>query len=477
MKIRKIMKVKTLAAVAGACAALAFAFPVQADNKALERWKEFAAKSGNPDHAKWVKEISKPEAIGLAKQWKDFRGYDAYDLIEKGGVPADLKPGLKISKANAAQYPWLTKYLPKEQYDALMAADGHIREITIIPTNTYYMHAGVLAATKNMQAKGIQPQINKKGELVNPDGSFTLITNETAAAMPFLHPKNGQELNWMYVANAVGTDDLYFNPMVATACTPQGTVDRRYKAHLWWQKFHGRNTEGIKGNIPGKDQFIEGGSIFFTEPFDIRGLAGVRQRYAEAGKADDFKVFIPSLRRTRVLTGSDSQDPLASGLELTWDDWRGYWAKTDTEKFDYKLAGEGFVLASPESGYVYDSAKLDSSECKIQSMEMELRPVWILEITDKTGKYQYSKRTTWIDKEFYYMQYHTTWDPRGNPFRTWDDNRSWRPFDGRMQWRSVFIYNQVSKRFNTLMMGPQWKDTAQSVTPRQFDVDQLRDYK
>lgn len=477
MKIRKTMKIKTIAAVASACAALTLAFPVAAANKALESWKEFAAKSGNPDHAKWVTELSKPEAVKLAKEWRDFRGFDAYDLIAKENIPADLKPGLKISKANAAQYPWLTKYLPKEQYDAIMADDGYMREITIVPTNTYYMRAGVLDATKKMHAKGVQPQISKKGDLVNPDGSYTLINDETAGAMAFLNPKNGQELTWMMEADRFTTDDLWFSPISITSCTPQGVADRRYKAELWWQHFHGRDQNGVKSSVAGKPQFTLGGSLFFLEPFDIRGLAGVRQRYADAAKTDDFKVFIPSLRRTRVLTGSDSQDPLASGVELTWDDWATYWVKFDVEKFDYKLAGESVILATPEVGYAYDSTKFDDAKCRIKSMEMELRPVWKLEITDKTGKYQYSKRTMYIDKEIFVSQYQMNNDARGNPFRNYTDDRAWRPFDGRSQWRNVLIYNHVSKRFNANIMDSQWKNMETFITPRHFDVDQLRDYK
>ena len=50
-------------------------------NEALEAWKAYATKSGNSDHAKWVEEISKPEAIALAKAWKELRGYDEHDLI------------------------------------------------------------------------------------------------------------------------------------------------------------------------------------------------------------------------------------------------------------------------------------------------------------------------------------------------------------------------------------------------------------
>ncbi len=30
-------------------------------NRALEAWKAYAAQSGNPNHAKWVEEISSPK--------------------------------------------------------------------------------------------------------------------------------------------------------------------------------------------------------------------------------------------------------------------------------------------------------------------------------------------------------------------------------------------------------------------------------
>ena len=284
-------------------------------------------------------------------------------------------------------------------------------------------------------------------------------------------------MNWSYVAHSVNTDTLAFEPIEMRACTPSGQVDSELKADLWWWHYHNRQNVGPEGDIAGKEDYIEGGSIFFKEPFDVRGLAGVRQRYPEAGKADDFKVFIPSLRRTRTLTGSDAQDPIASGQELTWDDWRAYWGKTDVDNFEYKLVGTGWILSSPEVGYVYDSAVLTDNKCNYKTMEVELRPVWILDIIDKTGKYMYSKRRTWVDKEFYYMQYHMTWDPRGNPFRNWDDTRAWRPSEGDAQWRSAMINNYTSKRSSTIVMNPVWEDRDMNVTEEMFDVDQLRDYQ
>jgi len=446
-------------------------------NRALEAWKAYAAQSGNPNHAKWVEEISKPEALRLAKEWAELRGYDAYDLIDKTDLPAELKPGLKITAANADQFPWLKDYLPAEHLAALTSDWGNIGEITIVPTNTYYMHEGYLKGTKELRDSGTEIQISDKGELVYPDGSYALMSGPGATSIPFLNPKNGLELNWDYVANSVNTDTLVFEPIHMRACTPSGKVDVEYKADLWWWHYHNRMNVGPYGDIDGKEDYIEGGSIFFKEPNDIRGLAGVRQRYPEAGKPDDFKVFIPSLRRTRTLTGSDAQDPIASGLELTWDDWRAYWSKTDIDQFDYKLVGDGFILASPEVGYVYNSIDLTEDQCNVKSIELELRPVWILDIEDKTGKYMYSKRRTWVDKEFFYMQYHMTWDPRGNPLRNWDDVRAWRPTVGDAQWTSVIVNNYVTKRASTLNMTPAWDDRDERISEEMFDVDQLRDYQ
>ncbi|MFT6989584.1 MAG: hypothetical protein ACJASL_001557 [Paraglaciecola sp.] len=473
------MKMNKIAAAIGFAAAISSTAPAMADtNRALEAWKAFAAEQNNPNYDKWVAAISDPKAIALAKQWKDLRGYDAYDLMDKANLPEDLKPGLVITAENKASFPWLKEYLPKEIYDHIGGSWGNIAKVKIVPTNTYYMHEGYLKNTKEMRDKGIKVKISESGgEVVYDDGSNAFMKLPGATAIPFLHPKNGEELNWDLVAHSTNTDTLDFSPIEMNACTADGKLDRAYKADLWWWHYHGRSNVAPMDDAEGKEDFIEGGSVFFLEPNDVRGLAGVRQRYADAKKEDDFKVFIPSLRRTRLLTGSDSQDPIAAGLELTWDDWRSYWVKTDTSKFEYKMVGEGFVLASPEVGHYYDSQIISADKCNLDSVELELRPVWKLQITDKTGKYQYSKRVAHVDKEFYYTQYQMTWDPRGNPLRNWDESRDWRPSVGDAQWRSTMINNEVSQRASTLVMHSNWEDRGEEVTEEMFDVDQLRDYQ
>ena len=403
MVVKKITTSLTLAA------AMVVSGSVIADtNRALEAWKSFAAEQNNPDYDKWVNLISQPAAIEKAKKWKELRGYDAYDIIDKTTIPAELKPGLVLTKDNKGNYPWLKDYLPQELYDALGSSWGTIGQIKIVPTNTYYMHDGYYNGSKEIIDNNIKIIANDKGELVYEDGRFALLEGPATTAIPFIHPKNGIELNWDYVAHSTNSDTLSFNPLVMNACSSDGSLDRSYKADLFWWHYHNRTNVAPFGEIENKDDFIEGGAVFFLEPNDVRGFAGVRQRYASGDKEDDFKAYIPSLRRTRLLTGSDSQDPLAAGLELTWDDWRSYWVKTDVRKFEYKLVAEKLILASPEVGHAYNPQVMTDDQCNWASIEVELRPVWVLEITDKTGKYQYSKRRSYIDKEMYFAQYHMT---------------------------------------------------------------------
>ena len=452
--------------------------PAIADtNRALEAWKAFAAEQKNPDYDKWVELISDPKAIKLAKEWKDLRGYDAYDLMDKETFPAELKPGLVITKDNKADYPWLEKYLTKELYDAIGASWLGIKKIKIVPTNTNYLYNGFLQNTKKLKEENININFDDEGQLVYDDGSYALLSGPAARAVPFIKPKNGLELNWNLVTSGVGIESLEFNPVRLYSCTPEGELDRKYKANLWWWNFHNRTDIEPYGDIPGKEDMIEGGALFFFEPNDVRGLAGVRQRYADGSKGDDFKVFIPTLRRTRLLTGTDSEDPLAAGLEMSWDDWRSYWVKTDPEKFEYNLAGEAFILSPPSTLHAYDSIVLSEDKCTVEYMEVELRPTWLLEIIDKSGKYQYSKRHNWVDKEYFSARRQISWDPRGNIFKSYDESRDWNPSTGEGNWGVIVARNNVTHRSMTMHMTGTWEDLDLVVDESTFDVDQLRDYQ
>lgn len=452
--------------------------PARAEDNWIQAWKDYAAKSGDAGHKAYADAIASPEARELDQAWTEFRGYNASTLMEKANLPKDLKPGLVINKENMDKLPWLKDYLRSQYSDRLKSTGWYPwSKAVIVPTSHYYMHKWKLEATKAFLAAGGSAHVNEKGEVLDNQGKYFLLEQ---AALPFApKPKNGLELNWLYVSTAVGVDDFMFEPIKMYVCDSNNSSERIYEAHLWWQKFHGRTEPHVKGpHVGGKDGLIEGGAVYFTQPFDVRGLAGVRLRNATAGKEDDFKVFIPSLRRTRVLAGSDAQDPIAAGTELTWDEWRAYWQKTDPDNFSYDLVGETWVLAQPEVGHFYDpAATTDEKKCGVDTVELELRPVWVLEQKDKSGRYQYSKRISFIDKEYYYNQVEEMYDRKGNLWRTWDDARDWDPKTGLMMWRNVLEWNTIANRSTELTMRSAWDDRKVKTNNATFDIDQLRDYQ
>ena len=464
---------KLLAAALGvALASTAFA-PQASEAPWVDEWKALAASSGFDGHKKFADLLADPNAISLAKEWEAFRGYSARSLAAKANIPAELKPGLEITKQNAANYPWLKDYLPKPSYDQLMSAEwfkwGKIR---IVPTTPYSMPKARLEATKRALAAGEKFSISPKGELLNSKGEFALSTGD---ALPFTSPKNGAELYWAFLGHGIANENLKFKPMELDACLTSNEIDRSYEMHLFWQKMHGRVSLPPLGDIPNEEGVIEAGSVVFLAPYDVAGLAATRRRYASADKPDDFRAFVPSLRRTRVLSGSDSQDPMAAGFEATWDEWRQTWMKPDMDKFDFKIVGESFILSQPEVGHAYNPAQHTESRCELKSIDLELRPVWILEVTDKTGNYIYSKRRLYIDKEFWYAQYQEMYDQQGNLWRVLDDSRDMIPATGMWMWRNYVHWNLVSKRYNRIEMTSDWSILDEEMSGL-FDIDVLRDY-
>lgn len=469
------MKFKTMAA--GLVAALALGASQAAlasPEDGVAAWKAFIAQNGEGGgRSKFVDALGSAEALGIAKRWSALRGYDAPGLLKSANLPPELKPGTVIDASNV-DAAWLKPYIVGAFAERFKDAGWFgWKKAVIVPTASYYMPKGTLEQTEEAKAKGITFNATPDGNLLTPDGKFALATQ---GAMPFLNPKDGLEATWSFVAHGIANDNLNFHPITMDVCNSSSSLERQYKAELWWQKMHGRKDVAPFGDINGMDGVVEGGAVYFTDPRDVRGLSGVRKRFADAKKEDDFKVFVPTLKRTRILSATDGQDPLAAGLELIWDDWRAYWVKTDLTKFDYKITGEGWTLGFPQVGHFYEAATR-SNPCAVDTVELELRPVWILEITDKTGKYIYSKRKIYLDKEFYYPVANEFYDARGNLMRVWYDSRDWTPQTGQAQWRQVAIWNVISKRVTWLTMDSRWQDLERNPTPSLFDVDQLRDYK
>ncbi|MFA5122031.1 outer membrane lipoprotein-sorting protein [Zavarzinia sp.] len=457
------------ATLAAAIALPALVRPAQAGAGWVDEWRALAAKTGYEGHKKFAELLADPDAIALVNDWDAFRGYSARSLVAAAKLPPELKPGLEITAADAGKYPWLKDYLPKPSYERLVSTDWfRWKKIRIVPTTPYVGSRARLEATRKAGPFTISP----KGELLNAAGKFAMLSD---GGLPFVHPKDGLELYWAFLARGVGNDNASLKPMTLQACLPDNRVERTYVMHLWWQKMHGRVDVPPLGDIRSEDDTIEAGSIVFLAPRDIKGLAAVRRRYASADKPDDFISYVPTMKRTRILGGTDTQDPMTPGIEATWDEWRQSWLKPDPRKFEFKIVGETFILSQPEVGEAYDPAQYAENQCEIETIDLELRPVWILDVLDKTGNYTYGRRRLYIDKELEYAQYQEMYDQRGNLWRVLDDALDFQPKTGLWMARNYVLWNAIGHRFNRITMEPDWSILQQDMR-RFMDIDRLRDY-
>lgn len=105
--------------------------------------------------------------------------------------------------------------------------------------------------------------------------------------------------------------------------------------------------------------------MVFLKPADVKGVGYLSISYDKAGKNDDRWLYMPSLKKTRRITGSSSGDDFM-GTDFTYDDMSGH----EVEDYDYTLQ---------------DDAVINGKKC------------WNVVCVPKV-KSNYSKYITWVDQ-------------------------------------------------------------------------------
>jgi hypothetical protein len=454
----------------------------------VREWKAFAEASDEPGDKRWVELISHPNAIKLSNAWSKWRGFDAPSLVEKaradGKIPAEVKPGLVITAENVDSIPGIDKLLTKEHIAQLKNKDWYgFKKIRVVPTSHYYLNAGRL---KGFAAETGEFALNEETGALKIKNCTTCEEGQTvpetwgakSVRIPFVpNPKTGLELIYAYALHNVASDNLYFKPIEFILCDKNNKIERTYSAHLWWQNFWGRTTYEPTPYLPNTpDTKYQGGAIFFTHPLDVKGLCGARVRHFDPDIDDSFAVFVPFLKRTRILAGSDTQDPLCAGCDLIWDDWRSFWQRVDPRQTEYTIEStDDFILALPERGMVSDQFKM--SNCTFDDVEMEIRPVYRLHLKDKSGKYVYSERRIWIDKDWWYMQEEHRYDAQGRMWRNWIDVRYWDPRTGEAMWRNVIITDPINRHGTIIKMNVDFTQAMTGTKQEYFDIESLKSYQ
>jgi len=400
----------------------------------IKYWEEWVQKTGNKEWQKWLDDISSPEAIKLGKEWADYLGYDAVSIILKSKKAPDIKPGLVITSKNYKDYPGLKELLPEPLYNRLKEGSyAQFPEMRIVPTTHYYYSKGKLEITKKYEGKY---KLDANGMLKDWKGGI-----------PFPHPKNGLELAWDFDRTSIGADDLYFEPIDFLLFDKNGKLERTLKMNIYWQNSIGRDTREPIPSIPGLEDHYERGSIVFFYPFDIKGFAAVRHRYKDPEKPDYFITWVPSLRRTRLFSGTDSQDPMF-GSDIPWDDWKAWWQKISHKIYpnEFKLLGETEILCAVQRNY---PVKIVGNKLYV---EWERYPVYLLEVKSKDPSYMYSKKLMWIEKETFRVRYMQNYDRRGNLWRDWLSFKHFDPKTGGWTWNGVDVVDLINKHRTLVRM-------------------------
>ena len=157
------------------------------------------------------------------------------------------------------------------------------------------------------------------------------------------------------------------------------------------------------------------------EPFDLKGVGALGNRYADSGKQDDSWLYLPSLRRVRRLSTAQRSDALF-GQDTDVDSYDGYAGQIGW--MDWKLLGEKEVIGVMHAQHapVKWATPADWAFDDI----WEKRKVWVIEGVSKLPQYAYSKRVIYVDNETLAAVYSDIYDRSGELWKVWVNDYSFR---------------------------------------------------
>ena len=265
---------------------------------------------------------------------------------------------------------------------------------------------------------------------ITPDG---LTVSNYVAGQPFpnLDPKDPQfplKIMWNYeygFANGLDDTDLR-NFDADTGTIPQGgpmTVERHFLLdHLRRLFWTGRLYVDPKPEKPNPNGYrVQQGLYPILEPFDLKGVGALGNRYIDSAKQDDSWLYLPSLRRVRRLSTAQRSDALF-GQDTDVDSYYGYAGQVSW--MDWKYLGEKEVLGAVHAEHfpVKWAPKVDWAFDDV----WEKRKVYVIEGTSKLPQYAYSKRVLFIDKEYWGITFSDIYDRSGELWKLWINDVSFR---------------------------------------------------
>ena len=393
----------------------------------LQQWRDWASETKQQVYIKWADRLSSPEAVSLGRQWEDFLGYNAVDMVARDARAPGIRPGVVITPDNVHRYEKELRELLPYGFDwevdrltgtGMFSDYNHTPlEMVIVPTTHAWNDRGYLEATKKYW----------RDCRLDDDGRL----RGWIAGLPFPFPKTAEEIVHNYDRLTIMGDNLNSMPMSIGLYGRDGKRERVEKIELHWRNYVGRIKVPPVPAIPGSEDIYEKGSIFALYPYDLKGYAAIRVRYRDPAAEDSFISYVPSMRRIRRMAGSNTQDPLV-GSDLAWEDWKGYWSKLTAHPAEYELLGKAIVLCPSFSPKPIRYREKYGGYC--QRYWWERRPVWIVKISYREKNYIYGTRLWYVDMETFALQQQMIYDQEGRIYKLWDWSWRWNPDNGELDY-------------------------------------------
>ena len=166
------------------------------------------------------------------------------------------------------------------------------------------------------------------------------------------------------------------------------------------------------------------------EPRAMRGMGVLQYHYDDPDKLDSLMIYVPSLRRMRKMSASDTQDPQG---DLTYDDSDMISQKITPKKYPYKFEiieeREYLIPLAYASVPQWVESK---NHYALRGTRFQRRPIYVLEMTQLDPNYVYSKRVYYVDKETFELTWGECYDQKGRLYRTIRAVRSFLPEAGQI---------------------------------------------
>jgi hypothetical protein len=240
-------------------------------------------------------------------------------------------------------------------------------------------------------------------------------------------PQVAQKIMWNYSYNSLTTDDVDLRNFDADtgSIADRGpmTVERHFLLdhfrRLFWT---GRLYVEPKPEKPNPNGYrAQQGLYPILEPFDLKGVGALGNRYNVSSKQDDSWLYLPSLRRVRRLSTAQRSDALF-GQDTDVDSYYGY--SGHIAWMDWKFLGEKEVLGAYHAQNY--PVKWDDKVDWAFNDDWEKRKVYVVEGISKLPQYAYSKRVLFIDKESWTVPFTDIYDQSGELWKIWVNNFSFR---------------------------------------------------